>query len=206
MTLNAIYLISIDGKPLFTEIFENRQAMLEDLQLSNLLVTLNSGIIEDIVIEMVMINGINYYFRNFEKFHIVAVSDEDLLSSILDKIGASFLLEYEKELDDWDGDQNKFRKFSKEVKRIIEYISQFGFTESLDPSKSLDTVAIYHLPKALQQTALVMATLQMGTIREIARQLDENPDVVRGYLSILQQEGYVGVIERGARSMYFATT
>ncbi|MHA2029721.1 MAG: hypothetical protein ACW99Q_10050 [Candidatus Kariarchaeaceae archaeon] len=46
----------------------------------------------------------------------------------------------------------------------------------------------------------------MGTVREIARQVGAEPNIVQSYLLILQEEGYVGVIEKGSRSMYFATS
>ncbi|MHA2253383.1 MAG: hypothetical protein ACXAD7_23705, partial [Candidatus Kariarchaeaceae archaeon] len=109
-------------------------------------------------------------------------------------------------LQDWNGEKSQFDNFKKVIRRIIRERSQYGFSHPVDPIKPLDTAAIFHLPKVLQQTALVITTLQMGTVREIARQLDEEPSIVKGYLTILEQEGYVGVIERGSRSMYYATS
>ncbi|MHA2403944.1 MAG: hypothetical protein ACXADH_13195, partial [Candidatus Kariarchaeaceae archaeon] len=152
-------------------------------------------------VELVRIMGLNYHFRYFEKFILTLISDEEPLGSILDKIGATFGLDYAKELEEWDGKQKQFTKFHKDLKGIIEYA-----THAIDPSKELDIVAIYNLPKALQQTALVISTLQMGTVREIARQVGAEPNIVQSYLLILQEEGYVGVIEKGSRSMYFATS
>ena len=203
MTLFALYIESHDGHPMFTEIFEEHQSLIDSSEFSPLLANIILKLREThgYRIEMMRIKGLNYHFRYYEKFILTVISDEEPLGSILDKIGAIFGLDYADALEDWDGNQEQFAKFHQNLKKIIDYAYH-----AIDPSKELDTIAIYNLPKALQQTALVISTLQMGTVREIARQVGAEPNMVQSYLLILQEEGYVGVIEKGSRSMYFATS
>ncbi len=207
MSLYSVYLISIDGRPIVAEIFENHPNLFEKHLFCRLIATLQSKVYELIRngIDIIRINDINYHLKYFEKFHVVIACElANLDRHTLDRIGRSFIKDYKKNFANWSGEEKEFTDFRVKIKDIIAKSTDFNFRNPIDPSKPLDTINIYQLPKALQRTALVMATLQMGTVREIARQLDEETDIVQGYLTILQQEGYVGVIDRGARSMYFA--
>jgi hypothetical protein len=92
MTLFALYLLSYDGSPIFTEVFEKHQNVILPDQFSGIYAEsiLKSKETIGSDIEMLRILGLNYHLRYFEKFILTLISDEEPLGSILDKIGATF--------------------------------------------------------------------------------------------------------------------
>lgn len=204
----AVLLISNDGRPLLTETFQTHDNMPDNTLLSGLLATIQI-LSKDLTgsegaAEKFQLRGLIYHLRSFGDFQVViSSSSESPPIESMDKIGWRFIKKYGEKIDQWKGNQSVFSEFGDEIQSIIKKTFFVDSSKLLDSSKKLDTISIFQLPKHLQQTALVLSTIQSGTAIDIARQLGEELDIIEEYLLLLQKQGYVGIYEKEGKQHYF---
>ncbi|MHA2092620.1 MAG: hypothetical protein ACW98K_17375 [Candidatus Kariarchaeaceae archaeon] len=209
MILYAVYVITNDGREILSEIFQSPENVPNQSILSGLLSAFQS-MSDEITkkegsAEKLSLSGLIYHIRNYGDFMVVIVTDADSApAKILDSIGWRFMRQFGEELDRWTGNQTMFEGFRGTISEIVsKHIDEM---RAVDPNKRLDTTAIFELPKELQSTALVIASLEKATSQEIADEVSHDVETVEKYLDLLHMEGYIGVRDEDGKTLYFCST
>lgn len=210
LILYAVYVITIDGREIISEIYQAPENIPNQAILSGLL-TAFQYMSEDLTqqkgaAEKLNLSGLIYHLRNYGDFMVVIVTNADNApAKILDNIGWRFLQDYGEELDQWKGNQTIFEDFRDIIHNIVhKYIDS---SRTVDPNKKLDTATIFTLPKEIQSTALAIATLEKATISEVAEEIQGDPSKVEENLLILHKDGYIGkrVRDKDGEQYFFCT-
>jgi len=210
LILYAVYIITKDGREIISEHFSSPENVPETAILSGLLSAFQY-MSEDLAknrggAEKLNLSGLVYHLRNFGNFQIVIVTDVDNApAKILDTLGWRFLQNHGERLIGWTGNQTLFEPFRKTIKSIVMRHSSVDITNSLDPTKTLDTAAIFSLPKDVQPVAKALTMLEFATIEELLEEVESSSENIKEKLESLQKSGYVGIREKEGKLQYFAT-
>ncbi|MFX0211278.1 MAG: hypothetical protein ACFFDT_35180 [Candidatus Hodarchaeota archaeon] len=206
----AVYVISMDGRPLVSEKFQSAESIPNETLLAGLFTAIQ-GVASEISkkqseINNIKINNLSYHFKSFGKYQIVLVTDlSKTPENVLQKLGLRFMKEHGEKLLEGISDQTVFEPF---INTINEVVREEFFTDDLkliNPTKKFSPVEIYHLPTYLQSTALAMITLKEGSVEQIATESGSNLRDTEQYLQVLQKMGLIGrkITEDG--SIYFCS-
>ncbi len=210
MILYAVYIITRDGREIISEIFQTPENVPNAAILSGLLSAFQY-MAEDLTrsksgAEKLNLSGLVYHLRNFGDFQVVIVTDVDNAPArILDTLGWRFLQSHGERLINWTGNQTLFEPFRETINSVVMRHSSVDITRSLDPTKTLDTAAIFSLPKDIQPIAKALTMLEFATIEELLEEVEIPERDLKTSLADLQKEGYIGVREKEGKSQYFAT-
>ncbi|MHA2098479.1 MAG: hypothetical protein ACW99A_07315 [Candidatus Kariarchaeaceae archaeon] len=199
MLIYAVYFISTDGRPMLIERFTKDENLPDDILLCGLLGTVQL-LAEELTnepgsAEKFQLKGFVFHLQQFsDKFQVVITSNEDERpAELLDTLGYRFIKKFSDEIENWKGDQSRFLEFGETIIELLRGKYKVDISRSLDPKKRLDTMSILNLPKAVQDTALIVVMLEHATIDEMEKFLNKKSKIIEKHLTELQQMGYIGV-------------
>ena len=204
----AVYIITNDGRPMISKIYQSPDNLPDDTLLSGLLTSLQM-VSSDLAkkehaAEKFKMKGVTYHLKNFGLFHIALVTaDEDPPGRMMNKIGWQFIQEFGELIPEWKGRINDFVGFDVKLDGIITKSSIVDQSGSIEPSKKLDPVNLLRLAKDLKGTAKGILFLQRGTIDDIAKNTDTEKELTEANLDILLKLGYIGYFTEGKDRIYF---
>ena len=115
--------------------------------------------------------------------------------------------QFSEDLLETDTRLDKFLSFRSVLEELIDFYS-FDKSQSIKPTKVLNTKDIYDLPYDLQPVALTMLSLGEGTVKEIANESNIKIKDLQVRLEKLQSLGYIGKKENKNKkeASYFCLT
>ncbi|MHA1946047.1 MAG: hypothetical protein ACXAC6_13565 [Candidatus Hodarchaeales archaeon] len=194
----AVYVISMDGRPIVSEKFQSAKNIPDDTLLAGLLTAVQGVAAEitkkdDAEINSIMIDNLSYHFKSFGQYQIVLVTDlHESPENILQKIGLRFMKEYGEILLNGSFDQKKYRPFINSINEIVKEELITDDAKMINPTKKFSSGELYQLPEELQPTALAMISLKEGNAEQIAEESGKNLKETEEYLEKLQQIGLIG--------------
>ncbi|MCY3413463.1 MAG: hypothetical protein INQ03_17615 [Candidatus Heimdallarchaeota archaeon] len=154
--------------------------------------------------EKMVLSGITYHLKYFANFSVVIVADDDdTPTRLLNKVGWGFLKDYGTILDKWTGRLNEFDPFRPKVDRIVKSMSKVDETNSIKPTKKLDIVKVFKLPKDMKNVAKSIIFFQDATVEEVSEHSGEDKETVTEKLKKLQDEGFIGTYQKDNETYYF---
>ncbi|MHA2504063.1 MAG: hypothetical protein ACXAE3_14480 [Candidatus Kariarchaeaceae archaeon] len=208
MKLYACYLIGADGRPLIWQVFQSPDHLPEGGLLAPLLTSIQ-GVSMDLVkqegsAEKMVLAGITYHMQWMDTFFVVLVTDtEEKPNKVLNQVGRQFLQKYHDKIVMWNGDVNTFKDFVSPLLTILEKNFEMDTSQSIIPTKQLDTISLFNLEKDLKETALAIFSLTSATPEEVAKESGEPLDNVKVNLEKLKEMGYVGFKVIDSRPTFF---
>jgi hypothetical protein len=194
----AVYVISMDGRPIISEKFQSAQSIPDETLLAGLL-TAVQGVAsemskkEDAEINSIMIDSLSYHFKSFGQYQVVLVTDlPESPDTILQKIGLRFMKEYGETLLNGSLDRKKFIPFIASINEIVKEEMITDDAKMINPTKKFSTGELYQLPEELQPTALAMISLKEGNVQQIAEESGKNLKETLWHLEKLQEIGLIG--------------
>ncbi len=208
MKVYAVYIITNDGRPMISKIYQSPDGIPDDTLLSGLLTSIQMVSSElsnqTHAAEKFKMKGVTYHMKNFGLFHIALVTaDEDVPGRIMNKIGWQFIQEFGENIPEWDGRMNDFMGFSDNLDGIISTSSIIDISGSIEPSKKLDPVNLLKLAKELKGTAKSLLFLQRAPVIEIANHSETGEKLTQDNLNAMMKMGYIGYFTEGDVKIYF---
>ena len=198
MIVYGVFIIKSDGTPLLTEYFQSKEDLPDSAMLGRFFIAIK-GFADSILkneISTIEVEGLAYHVRNFGFFNVIIVTDlSENPDNVLQDVGFRFMKQFSEEMLNAETRLDKFYSFRKTLEEIIEFYS-FDKSQSIKPTKFLNTRDIYDLPLDLQPVALTMLSLGEGTIKEIANESNIKIKDLKLRLEQLQHLGYLGKKEK----------
>ena len=206
----AVYVISMDARPIVSEKFQSAKSIPDETLLAGLL-TAVQGVAaemtkkEDAEINSIMIDNLSYHFKSFGQYQIVLVTDlPESPENVLQKIGLRFMKEYGETLLNGSLDQKKYKPFINSINEIVKDEMITDDAKMINPTKKFSSGELYQLPEELQPTALAMISLKEGNAEQVAEESGKNLKETKIYLEKLQQIGLIGK-KLGEVPLYFCS-
>ena len=198
MIVYGVFIIKSDGTPLLTEYFQSKEDLPDNSLLGRYFIALK-GFTDTFLkneIKTIEVEGLAYHIRNFGFFNVVIVTNfGEQAGAILQDIGFRFMKQFSEDLLETDTRLDKFLSFRSVLEELIDFYS-FDKSQSIKPTKVLNTKDIYDLPYDLQPVALTMLSLGEGTVKEIANESNIKIKDLQVRLERLQNLGYIGKKEK----------
>ena len=210
MNVFAVYVVNIDGRIIVTERFMSINSMPDDLLFGGLITALQ-GVATEIAhqktkIRSIIIGKLSYHIRDFGLYRIVLVtSSPDPPESMIDRLHLLFIKDYQEELFKEVLVPQNFEPFKKTMRDFISTLLTIDESRLINPWKILGTSDLYHLPKDLHATAMVLIALTEATVDEIAKEAEETFVITSKNLKILQKMGYIGMKANKDKKIYFVS-
>lgn len=204
MLIYAVYIISSDGKTIISENFQKHSSISDKRILGGMFTALEGTENDNSEMKSYEIEGLSYHVRMFSfGYKIVLVTQvprppEDMIQTL----GLRFMKEYGEKLE--DGTLKNINDFKETIREIIapDFIDN---SQSIKPTKTLNTGEIFSLPHHLQQTALAMITLQDGLLEDIAKEAGESIESTNTHLTDLQNMGFIGLRKIENKTLYYCS-
>ncbi|MHA2334379.1 MAG: hypothetical protein ACXAEU_20295 [Candidatus Hodarchaeales archaeon] len=94
-------------------------------------------------------------------------------------------------------------KLSSKTLEQVLVLQEKGVILSVKPTKRLTTGEIFNLPHNLQETALTMLSIEEGTVEDIAKEIGKPLEETRKKITSLQKMGYIGMIQKEGKTVYY---
>ncbi|MHA1978213.1 MAG: hypothetical protein ACW98F_14730 [Candidatus Hodarchaeales archaeon] len=206
----AVYVISMDGRPIVSEKFQSAKTIPNETLLAGLL-TAVQGVASEITkkadaeINSIMIDNLSYHFKSFGQYQIVLVTDlPESPENLLQKLGLSFMKDFGETLLEGSFDQEKFVPFITSINEIVKEELITDDTKMINPTKKFSSGELYQLPEELQPTALAMISLKEGNVEQIAEESGKDLIETERHLEKLQEIGLIGK-KLGDHPLYFCS-
>ncbi|MHA2173242.1 MAG: hypothetical protein ACXACP_01165 [Candidatus Hodarchaeales archaeon] len=206
----AVYVISMDGRPIVSEKFQSAKTIPDETLLAGLL-TAVQGVASEMTkndeaeINSIMIDNLSYHFKSFGQYQIVLVTDlPESPENILQKLGLRFMKEFGETLLNGSFDQKRFMPFITSINEIVKEEMITDDTKMINPTKKFSSGELYQLSEELQPTALAMISLKEGNAEQIAEESGKNLKETKAFLEELQQLGLIGK-KLGDVPLYFCS-
>ncbi len=204
----AVYIITTDGRPMLSQIFQSPADIPENTLLAALLTSLQivtkDLMKEENTAEKFTMKGNTYHFKSFGKFFVVLVTDEETTPHmIINRIGWQFLKEFDNQINNWMGKQDDFSDFKPRLCTIISKVARIDESRSLKPAKILDPIQLYKLEKELKNTAKSLLFFKEATIHEICENIGEDELLVKENIDKLVKLGFIGYYKKNKVKYYF---
>ena len=207
MIIYAVYIIKKDGVTILSEHFQSEEELPNNLLLGGLLGAIQTFSKETLGDEMKTIEseGLAYHIRSFGFYLIALITDLNKEpDSLIQELGLRFMRMYGEDLLDNSARVDKFYPFKNIIREILG--KSYDETNSIKPSKVLNTKEIFELSSELKPVALALISLGEGTINEIAKESDLDITEAEDRLIILQKKGYIGKKEKNKETLYFCSS
>lgn len=207
MIIYAVYIVKKDGVTLLSEHFQSEEELPNNLLLGGLLGAIQTFSKETLGDEMKTIEseGLAYHIRSFGLYLIALITDLNKEpDNLIQELGLRFMRMYGEDVLENPSRIDKFYPFKTIIREILG--KSYDETNSLKPSKLLNTKEIFELSGDLKPVALAMLSLGEASIAEIAEESNLKEDETEARLMVLQKEGFVGKKERENKIFYFVQT
>lgn len=206
MIIYAVYIIKKDGITLLSEHFQSEDELPNNLLLGGLLGAIQTFSKETLGEEMKTIEseGLAYHIRSFGLYLIALITDLNKEpDDLIQELGLRFMKMYGEEMLGNTSRIDRFYPFKNIIREILG--KSFDETNSLKPSKVLNTKEIFELSGELKPVALALISLGEATIDEIANESNLDEIETEQRLTQLQVKGYIGKKERNNQIFYFCS-
>jgi len=206
----AVYVISMDGRPIVSEKFQSAESIPNETLLAGLFTAIQ-GVASEMTqkkseVNSIKIDNLSYHFKSFGKYQIVLVTDlSKTPENILHKLGLNFMKEYGEKLMNGFIDKSVFRPFIKTINEIVREELTTDDFKMINPSKKFSPGVLYELPANLRSIALAIIALKEGSIDQIAKESGNNLRDTEQSLQILQQMGLIGKKVADEHPVYFCS-
>ncbi|MHA2092004.1 MAG: hypothetical protein ACW98K_14215 [Candidatus Kariarchaeaceae archaeon] len=196
----AVFVISVDSRDMVSLIYQSEVQIPDTIISAGLLTALREFTFEWEQAEREIeksftIENLNYHVKKFGAFSVVLVDqslNQNIRIDLTHKIGWTFLRKYgEIDLITWGGNRETFASFKENIEEILDDYIQDDFQPISQISKRLTTADIFELDQSLQPTALALLTLEMGTLADLANEIDSDVKKAEEHLQVLQSEGFI---------------
>ncbi len=211
MKVYAVYIITNDGRPMISKIYQSPDGIPDNILLSGLLTSIQMVSSElsnqTHAAEKFKMKGVTYHMKNFGLFHIALVTaDENVPGRIMNKIGWQFIQEFGENIPKWDGRVSDFMGFSDNIDGIISTSGNkiiIDQSNSIEPSNKLDPVNLLKLAKELKGTAKSLVFLQRAPVIDIANHSGVGEKLTQENLDAMLKMGYIGYFTEDEEKIYF---
>ncbi|MHA2250537.1 MAG: hypothetical protein ACXAD7_09245 [Candidatus Kariarchaeaceae archaeon] len=200
MSFCAVYVISIDGRAMISQVYQSKNVIPDSIISAGLLTALYDFTSEwstlSIEVEKsFQIENLNYHIKKFGDFSVVLVDksiSETERKYIVQNIGWKFLRMFgDQDLLDWKENVDQFNGFYDVITEILdEYFSEVSIPSSIT-TKKLTTADIFELDQSIQSTALAMLAMEKATIKDVADEINSNMDTAESNLLKLLDLGFL---------------
>lgn len=198
ITFYAVYILSIDGRPLFGDLFRTQDSLPANIISTGLLEAMNRvhqdlSIATDRIDHLDTQEEITYFMKKYGDISVFIASNIlDSPYNIADTIAWKFLRKYGSTnfLDESDV-KIPSEEISTFIQEIMEEHSEIKLVMSRQKGKILTPIAIFDLPPAIQDTAISMLTFNRASPQEIADDLAIDVELALQNLKKLEQMGYL---------------
>ncbi|MHA2224601.1 MAG: hypothetical protein ACXAC8_05325 [Candidatus Hodarchaeales archaeon] len=206
----AVYVISMDGRPIVSEKFQSAGSIPNETLLAGLLTAIQ-GVASEMTqkkseINSIQIDNLSYHFKSFGQYQIVLVTDlPKTPETVLQKLGLRFMKEHGEQLMEGFLDTTGFKPFITTINEIVRNELIIDDSKMINPTKKFSSGELYQLPEFLQPTALAMIALKEGGIDQIAAESGISKQDTEKYLQTLQEKGLIGKKVTNEHSVYFCS-
>ena len=141
MIAYAVYVISIDGRPIVSEKFQSADSIPNEMLLGGLFTALQ-GVAEEMTkneseLKSIEIENLSYHFKSFGYYRIILVTNlPETPDTIIQKLGLSFMKDFGEQLMDGFAETHPYRPFKKTINEIIQ--SELLIDESKSINRSFN--------------------------------------------------------------------
>ena len=210
MIAYAVYVISMDGRPLVSETFQSVETIPNEMLLAGLMTALQ-GVATELSqgksgLKSIKIDNLSYHFKSFGQYQIVLVTDlPETPENILHRLGIQFMKDFGEQLIKDSLDLNTFQPFSDTINEIVREELTIDNSKMIIPTKKFSSGELYQLPSHLQPTALAMIALKEGNVEEIASESEKSIEDTVDNLESLQDMGLIGKKVTNDHVSYFCS-
>ena len=210
MIAYAVYVISMDGRPLVSETFQSVETIPNEMLLAGLMTALQ-GVATELSqgksgLKSIKIDNLSYHFKSFGQYQIVLVTDlPETPENILHRLGIQFMKDFGEQLIKDSLDLNTFQPFSDTINEIVREELTIDNSKMIIPTKKFSSGELYQLPSHLQPTALAMIALKEGNVEEIASESEKSIEDTVDNLESLQNMGLIGKKVTNDHVSYFCS-
>ncbi len=210
MIAYAVYVISMDGRPLVSETFQSAETIPNEMLLAGLMTALQ-GVATELSqgksgLKSIKIDNLSYHFKSFGQYQIVLVTDlPETPENVLHRLGIQFMKDFGEQLIKDSLDLNTFQPFSDTINEIVREELTIDNSKMIIPTKKFSSGELYQLPSHLQPTALAMIALKEGNVEEIASESEKSIEDTVNNLESLQDMGLIGKKVTNDHVSYFCS-
>jgi hypothetical protein len=210
MIAYAVYVISMDGRPLVSEAFQSAETIPNEMLLAGLMTALQ-GVASELSqgksgLKNIKIDNLSYHFKSFGQYQIVLVTDlSKTPENVLHRLGLQFMKDFGEELINDSLDLNTFQPFVDSINKIVREELTIDESKMIVPTKKFSSGELYQLSSSLQSTALAMIALKEGSLEEIASESEKSINDTVKNLEALQEMGLIGKKVTDDRTCYFCS-